>query len=111
MIPADHKPSSPSEVRTGFRNSRQRLQDALSQKDSVAVSNEINSLRDRAGSMRDSLSTLPPESRLKVGSISRMYYKGSSLVELGQRSGQDCMVRMGLEQIDQANRQLDSISK
>lgn len=112
LLPGYDQPAaSPSQVRVEFQSAREKIRQSLQQDQSNGLENEIGSMRDNAASMRGRLRNLPIEQRLKVGSISHMYDEAAGLIQEGRSSGEESKVRMGLERMDHATRQLDNLSE
>jgi hypothetical protein len=81
----------------------------MEKKEFATIANETDAIRSHASSLK-SVGNLTLEQRLKVSSIARMYDEGVSLIDEGQATGEEVKIRLGLEKVDEANRQLNRIS-
>lgn len=75
------------------------------------VGEQLYGIRQESATLRARLKGLPLEQRLRVPSISLIYDEGTRLVEEGMASGEESKVRLGMERIDEANRQLGELDR
>jgi hypothetical protein len=109
LNPGTRSSTKASEVCGQLRNSSNRIQDLMEKKEFATIANETDAIRSHASSLK-SVGNLTLEQRLKVSSIARMYDEGVSLIDEGQATGEEVKIRLGLEKVDEANRQLNRIS-
>lgn len=103
------QPMTAREFRADFGSAHEKLTSAISKKNTTEVDASLNIVRDRAEQMRGRLQNLPPQKKFQVGSISRIYDMGADLIEEGRRNGEESKLRLGLEKIEQGNRQLEQL--
>lgn len=105
----DQPPATTEQVRMELGNASKGLRTAIQQKNDQDMANYLDSVRSQAETMKSRMRNLGPDSNLKLSTISHIYERGADLIEEGQRTGDDSKVRLGIEKIDDANRQLDNI--
>lgn len=99
----------PRELREAFRGSTSRISDAMENRSSEDVSQEVEAVRARVTEMKGRLRNEPVENQLKLSSIERMYNEGAASLEEGHRMGDENKMRMGLEKIEKANQRFEEI--
>lgn len=107
----DQPPMSTREYREQFGAVSRGLGTAIEQKDPREVDANLDLIRRHNESMKARLDKLPPQQKLKLHSVSRMYSRGADLVQEGRQSGEDSKLRLGMEKIEDANRQFRQIDE
>lgn len=87
-----------------------RLRESLAGDDERAVDTNLKQFKEQTSSLANETEGLPLEKRLELGAITHMYDKGIRLIEEGRESGEECKVRMGMEEIERANDQMNKLA-
>jgi hypothetical protein len=102
-------PVSTRELRRDFNSAHKNLETAIQKNNSTEVDASLDVVRTRAEDMRGRIHNLPPQQKLQMSTISRMYDRGADLIEEGRRNGEDSKLRLGVEKIGHANDQFDRV--
>jgi len=86
-----------------------KMQDALRQQDYDRLDQENQGLRNRTRDLDEMKQELPVEDRLKLPLINHMYRKGSDTIERGRDRQDPSTIKMGIQQINEANKNLDRL--
>lgn len=86
-----------------------RMQQALRQRDYATIGHETEGVRTRTERMERMSPELPVQDRLQIPLINHMYRQGADLMEEGRHTRDDAKIRMGIQQINQANEKLDRL--
>ncbi len=96
---------SPTEAKVQFESSSERIRQAMEKRQYDVVDRELKSVRGHSQSLHQRTGNLPMGSRYMVPSISQMYQEGADLIEEGRKSDDEAKMSLGLERLEQANRQ------
>jgi len=86
-----------------------KMQEALRQQDYERLDQENQGLRNRTRDLEGMKPELPVEDRLKLPLINHMYRKGSDTIDRGRDRQDPSTIKMGIQQINEANRNLDRL--
>lgn len=86
-----------------------RMQQALRQRDYATIGKESEDIRDRTQRIQNMGPELPVQDRIQIPLINHMYRQGADLMEEGRNTRDDAKIRMGIQQIDQANEKFDRL--
>lgn len=80
-----------------------RMQQALRRGDYERLGNESRGVRSRADELQNMGEDLSVQDRLKLPLIKSMYQQGADMVDDGRSSRDDSKIKMGIQQINEAN--------
>lgn len=95
----------PSQPDTGL------MQQALRRKDYATIGRESESVRSRSERIERIGHELPVQDRLQIPLIKHLYQQGADLMEEGRSTQDDAKIRMGIQQINQANEKMNHLER
>jgi hypothetical protein len=85
------------------------MQQALRQGDYATIGKESEGIRSRTQRIENMGPDLPVQDRIQLPLINHMYKQGADLMEEGRSTRNDAKIRMGIQQINQANEKFGRI--
>ncbi len=86
-----------------------KMQQALHQRDYQAIGEENRGVRNRAKEIQDLGPGMPVQDRIKLPLIGQMYRQGADMVDDGRTRQDESKIRVGIQQINEANEKLDHL--